>query len=498
MHVLLVTSDAGGVPLAVRQERDTIASAIGVANLSVIEQAKLEDLVRRLPAHDNCKIVHFSCHGSLDFKLKELVRTRCSVRGIALPPDTELSRHCADAIRRVLAERPPPEPVPLPLLEGEVLERSVLEDMEAGVVLHHAEDPPPNYEIVKPDGLAGLFSVCTALECVVLNACTSHLQGEEFLTQTTHVKHVISVRGRITDQAALLFSEGFYSALKRHPVENAFTHGCASLKARYGTAKRETMVEDEGGTPKLHSRPAAPAEPSEDRFKFVLSARVPRDDVDTKDALISYLIRTLNERGLPIRADEIQVAELRTTWQIILDERDGFVISRSEGERIVHVLNGIYALEGPARIIFGSIHRGSIILQVHSPVEIFSIIESDSRTAASKCAVLDGMRLRAVRPLGLQAIVIGSGITFARVSACATDLQLQLGLPEILQPISKTLLLPAGQAQKRKSEGASTITTTAVQSEGAGGGAGSSSEQRQTTAPALVATLKATGDDESV
>eukprot|EP00316_Scyphosphaera_apsteinii_P012621 CAMPEP_0119316638 /NCGR_PEP_ID=MMETSP1333-20130426/40249_1 /TAXON_ID=418940 /ORGANISM="Scyphosphaera apsteinii, Strain RCC1455" /LENGTH=226 /DNA_ID=CAMNT_0007322329 /DNA_START=57 /DNA_END=734 /DNA_ORIENTATION=+ len=217
VRVLLVTSEAGGRPLAIDRERDIISAKVGLHNLSVIERAKLADLISLLPQHSDCSVVHFSCHGSLDFKLKQHVRERCSQRGIDLPSDEELDRRCARAIRLVLAETPPSEPITLPLLEPEVLERSMLESMEAGVVLHPPNGPTPAaYEIVKPDGLAGLFGVCTALECVVLNACTSHLQGEEFLMQTTHVKHVISVRGRIHDTAALLFSEGFYSALTRH------------------------------------------------------------------------------------------------------------------------------------------------------------------------------------------------------------------------------------------------------------------------------------------
>ena len=425
LRVLLVTSEAGGVPLMIQQEKQTISAAVGATNLRLIERAKLIDLVRGLPEHGDCSVVHFSCHGSLDFKLKELVRARCSGRGIAVPPDEELSRLCAGAIRRALAEPPLSDPVPLPLLAPDVLEKGMLEGMEAGVVLHHHDHPESGYEIVKPDGLAGLFGVCQALECVVLNACTSHLQGKEFLMQTSHIKYVISVRGRISDEAALWFSEGFYSALKSHPVEDAFTHGCFALKAKYGAATRERMVEDDGGVPKLHPRPAPEAPPSVERFRFQVDARIPRADVDTKDALVSYLLGALTECGVPVRAGDIHVSELTVTWQIVLHERDDFAISKSEGERLTERLNDMYDLQAPARVRFGGICSGSVVLTLHSSADVHAVIASDARSGSPKCAVLDGMRLKEVRPLGCSADVIGSGSAYARLCACAST----LGLP---------------------------------------------------------------------
>ena len=304
--MLLVMSDAGGEPLTMRREREVIGASIGETNLTVIEQAKLHDLITGLPQHTTATVVHFACHGSLDARLKELVRSRCDERGIDIPEDEELSRLCADTIRRVLAEPPPSDPVSLPLLHPDVLERRQLEEMEAGVVLHHPHQPPPAYQIVNPDGLAGLFNVLPSLKCVVLNACTSHLQGEEFLRQVQQVQYVISVRGRIRDDAALVFSKGFYSSLSHGHVEKAFAYGCASLKAMYGRAAREIIIEDEGGTPSMQIRPGREAEPpSPERFRFQLFIRIAEEN--EKDGLLGYLLDELKGLGLPVREEDIKV-----------------------------------------------------------------------------------------------------------------------------------------------------------------------------------------------
>ena len=46
----------------------------------------------------------------------------------------------------------------------------MLEQMAAGVVLHLRGGSHDAFQIVTPDGLAGLFNVCKLLNCVVLNA----------------------------------------------------------------------------------------------------------------------------------------------------------------------------------------------------------------------------------------------------------------------------------------------------------------------------------------
>lgn len=228
-------------------------------------------------------MAHFSCHGSLDFNLKNLVKKRCTERNIARNIiEEELDRQCAAAIRQVLWDPPPEDPVTLPLLAPDILDRGMLEQMAAGVVLHLRGGSHDAFQIVAPDGLAGLFNVCKLLNCVVLNACTKHLQGQEFLTQTSQINYVVSVRGRIRDDAALIFSRGFYRAVARHSVEDAYAFGCSALRAKFSPEVREIATEDNGGVPHLHMRPMAEAPLTEARFRFLLIARVPREDVVTK------------------------------------------------------------------------------------------------------------------------------------------------------------------------------------------------------------------------
>ena len=122
------------------------------------------------------------------------------------------------------------------------------------------------------------------------------------------------------------------------------------------------------------------------------------------------------------------------TWQIVLHRRDGFTISKSEGERLVGELNQMYDLQGPACITFEDIRSGSVILTLRSSAEVFSAIESDLRTTAPKCSILDGMQLQKVRRIGYFADVVGSGVTFTRLCSCATTLKLKLWLPELFSP----------------------------------------------------------------
>jgi len=99
----------------------------------------------------------------------------------------------------------------------------------------------------------------------------------------------------------------------------------------------------------------------------------------------------------------------------------------------------MFQLQGPAKIIFGDIRRGSVIITVRSPAEAFSIVQSDLCSAAPRCTHLMGMRLQSVRQLGWHAEMIGSGSTFARLSACTKDLKLHLGLPKPAMAASQAM-----------------------------------------------------------
>jgi len=256
----------------------------------------------------------------------------------------------------------------------------MLESMEAGLVLDHDPDDEERLRvagslemidgvamhIVRPDGLASLFQGCRKLECVVLNTCTGHLLGQEFLQ---YVKYVISVRGRISDVAAINFSEGFYSALLSDSgdvdIEAAYCHGCAALKSYSPKARLENkLVEEDGGKPQLHIRRPSPPPTPAARCMFEIFARA--SDVDTKEGLVSYLESKLRRLDLCVNDGDIEVHELSATFNIVLHERDDFVISRAAGEKLVRQLNSKFSLCSKASIEFEDISSGSIILSVRS------------------------------------------------------------------------------------------------------------------------------------
>ena len=79
-----------------------------------------------------------------------------------------------------------------------------------------------------PEGFARLFSlVADVVECVVLNACYSEALGSAL---AVHIRHVIGMRTAIGDEAALVFSDGFYVGVAAgEPINRAFEFGLAQI-----------------------------------------------------------------------------------------------------------------------------------------------------------------------------------------------------------------------------------------------------------------------------
>ncbi len=66
-------------------------------------------------------------------------------------------------------------------------------------------------QTVGTQALADLFRLfATRVDCVVLNACYSDVQGEAI---KQHINHVIGTKRAILDEAAIAFAKGFYEAL---------------------------------------------------------------------------------------------------------------------------------------------------------------------------------------------------------------------------------------------------------------------------------------------
>ena len=66
-----------------------------------------------------------------------------------------------------------------------------------------------------------------------------------------HIDYVVGMRSEIGDEAAILFTVGFYQGLfAGRPVPQAFRQGCALLQAK-------RMARPEFGTPVLLTRPGS-------------------------------------------------------------------------------------------------------------------------------------------------------------------------------------------------------------------------------------------------
>lgn len=91
------------------------------------------------------------------------------------------------------------------------------------------EDEVGRAHCVPPDALADLFRVIEGpLECVVLNACHAESQGRAI---SGSVPFVIGSPARLTDDAAIAFSIGFYQALGAgRDIRQAYSVGCVHMR----------------------------------------------------------------------------------------------------------------------------------------------------------------------------------------------------------------------------------------------------------------------------
>lgn len=97
------------------------------------------------------------------------------------------------------------------------------------------EDESGYTDLVTPDGLAALFGLQAAtIRCVIVNACHSMLLAQAMARE---IDYVVGMRCQIGDEAAILFSVGFYQGLfAGRPVPDAFDRGCALIQAKQALA----------------------------------------------------------------------------------------------------------------------------------------------------------------------------------------------------------------------------------------------------------------------
>lgn len=95
------------------------------------------------------------------------------------------------------------------------------------------EDDGGNHKSVAPEGLAFLFKLhADYVKCVVLNACYSEKPAEAI---SQYINYVIGMNNPITDNAALVFSEGFYDGLgyisnNQDVFQRAFDEGMVAIQ----------------------------------------------------------------------------------------------------------------------------------------------------------------------------------------------------------------------------------------------------------------------------
>ncbi|MCC5634775.1 CHAT domain-containing protein [Nostoc sp. CHAB 5844] len=90
------------------------------------------------------------------------------------------------------------------------------------------DDKTNQSKTVDAQALAGLFKLFQSVECVVLNGCYSKIQAEAI---AQHVNYVIGMEYAISDEAAIKFARGFYSALgSGESFEAAFEHGRSEIQ----------------------------------------------------------------------------------------------------------------------------------------------------------------------------------------------------------------------------------------------------------------------------
>ncbi len=95
---------------------------------------------------------------------------------------------------------------------------------------------------VGTEALADLFRLfATKVECVVLNACYSRVQGEAI---NQHINYVIGTKKAILDEAAIAFAKGFYEALSDgESIDTAYKYGCNRIQLDIKTNSTSDLEE---------------------------------------------------------------------------------------------------------------------------------------------------------------------------------------------------------------------------------------------------------------
>ncbi len=100
--------------------------------------------------------------------------------------------------------------------------------------------------VVDPPTFIELFQRYPSIECVILNACYSTVQGRLLASS---IPFTIAMDTPITDDVAIAFSSGFYDALGAgHPINFAFEEGIFSIKSEVSPYARLPRLIPKGET----------------------------------------------------------------------------------------------------------------------------------------------------------------------------------------------------------------------------------------------------------
>ena len=154
------------------------------------------------------------------------------------------------------------------------------------------------------------------------------------------------------------------------------------------------------------------------RFPFCLSLELPAlaspdEDSDSlaraKMHLRGYLRRTCGLSSF--RDSDLEIDRLTAVWRIVLFERDGFEITRANGEALADELRGRYGATH-AEIELKEIRRGSVLLTLVGEPSAFERAASDVELFS-----LGGMGLKEpVQLLALRAQVYATKAVTSRAS----------------------------------------------------------------------------------
>lgn len=102
---------------------------------------------------------------------------------------------------------------------------------EEGLVIESDDQNISNR--VTAQALANLLSEFRSVQCVLLNACYSHVQAQQI---HQYIDYVIGMNQAINDSSAIAFAEGFYDALGAgRSYEEAYRLGCNAIELVTGS-----------------------------------------------------------------------------------------------------------------------------------------------------------------------------------------------------------------------------------------------------------------------